>query len=222
MINPSNFFDLDEELVDSYILKLQEILNASDNWDDDVYWSLPLIIENLWDGHFDIDLYEKDNSLIIFGVYIDDVNEEIKNILTKEGEMNSSNNNKYSLDSEVEILLSIGRSDFEFWKESIHKDFTWYHVGIEGYIGLQTLEDFISLYTTYTEKLYEYLIDNGFEYKEKNEGWNPIYQKRAMEICYENDCYWIFLDGFKDTQPWECYHYLKDVIKEIEEFINKK
>lgn len=84
MINPSNFFDLDEELVDNYILKLQEILNASDNWDDDVYWSLPLIIENLWDGHFDIDLCEKDNSLTIFGVYIDDIDEKIKNVLTKE------------------------------------------------------------------------------------------------------------------------------------------
>ena len=92
----------------------------------------------------------------------------------------------------------------------------YYHLSIEGYIGFEKLHDFIGLYKFFLNELHDYLLKNNHP-KTERDGWKRIYRKRAIEICYENNCYWIFLDGYESTKIWDTYYYLEDVIDQLKE-----
>ncbi|PAV30367.1 hypothetical protein CIL05_07805 [Virgibacillus profundi] len=115
----------------------------------------------------------------------------------------------------IDTLLEIHNDDFELWKEEKY-GVKFYHVSIEGYIGFEKLEDFIELYEHFLGELQQYLIENNYPKTEKS-GWKRIYSKRAMDICYGNDCYWIFLDGYESAEIWDAYYYLEDVINQLRE-----
>ena len=120
----------------------------------------------------------------------------------------------------VEILLELDRGDFVFWKDNRY-DFAYYRIDIEGYIGLKTLQSFVDMYSGYLEELHDYLTKNNYAEIEVAD-WNTVYKSRAIDICHTNDCYWIFLDGYKSTEAWDVYYYLKDVIEQIKNLINKR
>ncbi|GIN22527.1 hypothetical protein [Siminovitchia fordii] len=117
--------------------------------------------------------------------------------------------------NDIQILLEVHGGNFELWTEEKYGA-TYYHVGIEGYIGFERIEDFIGLYEFFLEKLHEYLTENNYAKREVS-GWKRIYKKRAIEICYESGCYWVFLDGYESTDIWDTYYYLKDVIDQLKE-----
>lgn len=93
---------------------------------------------------------------------------------------------------------------------------TYYHVSIEGYIGFKRIKDIVNLYKLFLGELFKYLTENNYEKKEIN-GWRTVYKKRAIEVCYESECYWVFLDGYESTEIWDTYYYLKDVITQLKE-----
>lgn len=64
---------LGRERLDYIILETREILNSSDNFD--FQWSIVEIVENLYDGHFDIVL-SSENELMIFGALITELDEK--------------------------------------------------------------------------------------------------------------------------------------------------
>ena len=62
-----------------------------------------------------------------------------------------------------------------------------------------------------------YLLENNYVKPEKYD-WNTVYKKRGMKVCYEHDCYWIFLEPYKTTEIWDTYNYLKDIIEQLKYF----
>lgn len=121
----------------------------------------------------------------------------------------------------LKILLELDNGDFVFWRD-LRRDFDYYGISIEGYMGFQTLQELVDLYKYYLDELYKYLTKNNYK-KAEVADWNTIYQTRGVEICYtNNNHYWVFLDDCLLTDPWEAYDYLKDVINQIEEFKKEK
>ncbi|MNH66505.1 hypothetical protein D3C73_185360 [compost metagenome] len=115
----------------------------------------------------------------------------------------------------IEELISYHHEDFNVWISERPNDVKYYNLSIEGYIGYEKLEDCIELYNEFKDHLHEYLITNDIE-RPENDAWQCIYQSRAIEICYEHDCYWVFLDAYKSVEIWDLYYYLDDVIKQIQ------
>lgn len=115
----------------------------------------------------------------------------------------------------AEELLNIHDDDFSLWKDHSY-GFDWYHIGIEGYIGFESVQSFIDLYELFLNELHEYLIKNKYP-KTERERWRIVYSKRAIDICYENEFYWVFLEEYKSTEIWDTYYYLEDVIKQLKE-----
>jgi hypothetical protein len=114
----------------------------------------------------------------------------------------------------IKELLNLHNDDFILWKEKKY-DLTWYHLSIEGYIGFETLDDAIGLYNLFLKELEEYLTENNHPKPNKNRGRRIVYKVRGMEVCYEHEYYWVFLDGYKSTDIWDIYYYLKDVIEQL-------
>lgn len=114
----------------------------------------------------------------------------------------------------IKELLNLHNDDFILWKEKKY-DLTWYHLSIEGHIGFATLSNVIDLYSLFLEELESYLIKNEYPKPKEIHGWKTIYKTRGMEVCYEHDCYWVFLDDFNSIEIWDTYYYLKDVIEQL-------
>lgn len=110
-------------------------------------------------------------------------------------------------------LLQYSGEDYEIWKSQEH-GITFYHIGIEGYVGFENFEDAISEYEEFLNQLHNYLKSEGYP-KAEMHGWKRLYKTRAVEVCYEFDCYWIFLEQYKSTEIWFLYYYLEDVINQL-------
>jgi hypothetical protein len=119
----------------------------------------------------------------------------------------------------IKSLLQFHGDDFEVWQSEkqlrTNNYWTYYNIGIEGYLGFTRLQSGIDLYKEFQQILYNFLIVNNYAKTEKHM-WDCIYQTREISVCYENECYWIFLDGHESTQIWDLYYYLDDVIKQLE------
>ncbi len=115
---------------------------------------------------------------------------------------------------DIEFLLDIDGGDFSLW-QSKKDGRRYYHISIEGYIGLDYIKDFIPLYEKYLRELHTYLTKAN-QPKREHVGWYRLFRSRAFEICYEADSYWIFLEEYKSEDIWETYYYLEDVIEQLE------
>lgn len=113
-------------------------------------------------------------------------------------------------------LLNIHNDDFILWKEEKYGE-TFYHISIEGYLGFDKIEDCIDLYSMFLKKLKKYLVENKYPIPNRSYKWKTIYLTRSIEVCYEYDCYWVFLDGYESTEIWDTYYYLEDVINQLKE-----
>ena len=109
--------------------------------------------------------------------------------------------------------MSIHDGDFELWEEEKY-GIKFYNLSIEGYIGLETIGDFIDLYNFFLEELYYYLLQNNYPKTERG-NWNTIYKTRAIEVDFVNDCYWVFLDKYESNGIWDIYYYLEGVIEQL-------
>lgn len=118
----------------------------------------------------------------------------------------------------IKSLLQFSGDNFEVW-ESYEGGLTYYNISIEGNIGYENFESSIELYESFLKQLEEYLKNN-YPKSERNT-WKCLYRTRAIEVCYESDCFWIFLEPFKSTEIWDLYYYIQDVIKQLEEIKNK-
>jgi hypothetical protein len=110
--------------------------------------------------------------------------------------------------------LEFSGGDFELWESQEHET-KHYNISIEGYMGFEKISDIVDLYKKFIVKLEEYLMKH--HEKTKKERWRIVYQTRDIKICYEGDCYWVFLDTFKSSIAWDTYYYMEDVIKQISE-----
>lgn len=72
-----NLIKIDQRTLDRWIVDLHDTINSSQNYD----WTISYIelVNNLENGHFDVQL--DGNELNIFGIYIEDVDDETKSIL---------------------------------------------------------------------------------------------------------------------------------------------
>jgi len=105
--------------------------------------------------------------------------------------------------------------DFSVWKDKVwYSDKDQYHIGIEGYMGFKNMNQAIECYEQFNEAFKEYIERNG-GLKEKHLGWHKIYSTRAVNVSYENECYWIFLDGYKSEEISELHWYMCDVIEQL-------
>ena len=86
-------------------------------------------------------------------------------------------------------------------------------------MGFETIKQVVELYKDFLVELEKYLIEN--HEKTDKDIWECVYQTRAIDICYNAECYWVFLDTFKTTMIWDTYYYMEDVIKQIIEFESK-
>jgi hypothetical protein len=87
-------------------------------------------------------------------------------------------------------------------------------------MGCEELGDFVNLYQEFLNKIHTYLIEHDIPKTEKHV-WKCIYQTRAMDICHDHGCYWIFLDTYKSSQIWDIYYYMEDVIAQLKEAIKQ-
>ena len=112
-------------------------------------------------------------------------------------------------------LFQMHGEDFKVWKLD-----EYYYISVEGYIGFKKLEDFIWLYNEFLSEFKKFLNEN---YKQPKETikWKTIYRTRGMEICYESNNYWIFLEPYKSHEIWDLYDYMQDVINQIKEVAEK-
>lgn len=115
-----------------------------------------------------------------------------------------------------ETLLELDDGDFSFWKEKEY-DMTFYKLAIEGYIGFEDPYTFVEVYTTWLNKLHEYLVQNDYT-EPAPSSWKTVYRSRAIDIRNTGGCYWIFLDTYESTEAWRVYDYLKDVIRHLKEW----
>ncbi|WP_336763473.1 hypothetical protein [Paenibacillus sp. USHLN196] len=105
--------------------------------------------------------------------------------------------------------------DFSVWKDRIwHSNKDQYHIGVEGYMGFEDVAQAIECYQLFNESFKAYIEQNG-GLKEKHIGWHKIYSTRAVNVSYENECYWIFLDEYKSEEISELYWYMCDVIDQL-------
>jgi len=115
-------------------------------------------------------------------------------------------------------LFNFEGDDFEVYESELYGS-TYFKVSIEGYMGFENFESFIGLYEKFKIKLEKYLIDNHEKtYRDIGE---CVYKTRAIDVSYESNCYWIFLDTFKTTQIWDIYYYMEDVIEQLKEVKDK-
>lgn len=121
---------------------------------------------------------------------------------------------------DIEYLLNIYDDDFSLWKSSEY-GVSYYHVSTEGYVGHDSMEEAVEWFKHFLGGLENYLITEHHEKTPKHR-WRLIYSTRAVDVCYEHECYWVFLDGYKSTEIWDTYYYLEDVIKQLEELSEKQ
>ncbi|MGZ7444935.1 hypothetical protein [Paenibacillus sp. TH7-28] len=119
-----------------------------------------------------------------------------------------------------ETLLNFQGDDFEVYESSDMINGRQYHLSIEGYIGVKKLSDLIDLYKDFSNLFYKFLRDKNYP-EEEIKQWNTIYSSREIQICYEGNCYWVFLKEYKSSYIWNLYLYLQDIIVQLED-VNKK
>ncbi|WP_411735066.1 hypothetical protein [Paenibacillus sp. M2] len=114
-------------------------------------------------------------------------------------------------------VFNYQNDDFSVWKDRVwYSDKDQYHIGVEGYMGFETIDDVISCYEQFNKAFKQYIEQTG-DLKEKHLGWHKIYSVRAVNVSYENECYWIFLDGYKSEEISDLYWYMCDVIDQLKE-----
>jgi hypothetical protein len=114
----------------------------------------------------------------------------------------------------TKTLLQFNGEDFELYESQEHT-LTYFNISIEGYMGFYTIKSVIESYTMFLDKLKKYLEEN--HEKTEKHGWKCVYQTRAIDVCYEGDCYWVFLDTFKSSEAWDTYYYMEGVIRQLSE-----
>ncbi|WP_220687718.1 hypothetical protein [Paenibacillus lautus] len=105
--------------------------------------------------------------------------------------------------------------DFELYETEMYGS-TYYNLSIEGYLGFDTIDECINLYKAFYEKLNTYI--NEVRKEEVFHGWTKLYRTRAIEVCFNADCYWVFLDPYKSTELRDMSFYMDDVIRQLMEF----
>lgn len=122
-------------------------------------------------------------------------------------------------EQEIKSLFKFSGDDFDVW-ETERYDSPYYHIAVEGYIGFENLNDLISLYTEFLQEFKKYLLKNHEEpeWRRKTHGWKSIYKTRAIDVCLDHGCYWVFLDGYESNEVWDLYDYMTDVINQLKEF----
>ncbi|MFE6075579.1 hypothetical protein ACFVQB_14000 [Paenibacillus sp. NPDC057886] len=117
----------------------------------------------------------------------------------------------------VEEVFDWQGDDFSVWKDKVwYSDKDQYHVGVEGYMGFEDMTQAIDCYEQFNEAFKQY-IEQNCGLKEKHLGWHKIYSVRAVNVAYENECYWIFLDGHKSEEISDLYWYMFDVIEQLKQ-----
>ena len=127
---------------------------------------------------------------------------------------------KNQMENNVELLLELNNGDFSVWRTVDQNNNKFYNIEIEGYIGYKDVNSFIILYENFKRSFYNYLDNNNYRKPVRNI-WKKVYQTRSIEICYEANCYWIFLEPYSSPQIWDLYYYLEDVINQIRQYINQ-
>lgn len=118
----------------------------------------------------------------------------------------------------LELLLDFHNGDIQVYKVQ-QEDADFYHIFIEGYIGFEKLEDFISFYKGFLEELKSYLQKNNLDaLSEKAQKWRVVYRTRDVEICRHHNLYWVFLEPYKSDSILGIYRYLEDVINQLINF----
>lgn len=120
--------------------------------------------------------------------------------------------------SYVKSLFTYSGDDFEVWESKEH-EMIYYNIGVEGYMGFDSLNSLIGEYESFLAAFEKFLTENNFV-KKDFEGWKKIYSTRAIEVCCDHDCYWSFLDGYKSHDIWELHTYMKDVIGQLKTLEN--
>lgn len=108
--------------------------------------------------------------------------------------------------------------DVDGWKSDdfeLYKDDEKYYLSIEGYMGFKSLDRTIEVYETFLDKMLDYLTENNFQEPDYNNSWKTVHQSRSIHVCYEHDSYFVFLDRYENSQIWECYYYLEDIISQL-------
>lgn len=116
-------------------------------------------------------------------------------------------------------LFKFSGEDFLVW-QSEENGIKYYNIGIEGYIGFKEIESFVSLYEDILTHFEEYLVAN-HDRPNINKDKESVYKTRAVDVRYWHENYWIFLDGYKSTEIWDLYYYVKDVIEQLREAVLK-
>lgn len=107
---------------------------------------------------------------------------------------------------------------FDFHEENflVWKDEKYYYISVEGYLGYENLEEVIQLYEEFIDKFNLFLIENNYEEPSRlNPYWKRIYQTRAIDIAFNANCYWIFLEGYKSKNIYELLWYMEDIVNQL-------
>ncbi|WP_339304234.1 hypothetical protein NST33_17640 [Paenibacillus sp. FSL L8-0435] len=116
---------------------------------------------------------------------------------------------------QAEEVFSWQDEDFSVWKDKVwYSEKDQFHIGVEGYMGFENMSQAIECYEQFNEAFKEY-IEQNVGLKGKHLGWNKIYSTRAINVSYENEYFWIFLDGYKSEEISELYWYMCDVIEQL-------
>ena len=116
------------------------------------------------------------------------------------------------------IVLDVNLGDFVVAKhDDTLKNNSFFTLGIEGYIGLKSIEGFIDLYKHFREELLKWLESNyPKEPEDEKTNWKTLLKVEEMEVAYSsNHYYWIFTEGKKTESPWELLAYMDSLIRQL-------
>lgn len=115
-------------------------------------------------------------------------------------------------------VFSWDGDDYSVWKDRVwYSDKDQFHIEVEGYMGFAKLSHAIHSYEKFNAEFKKYIEQHG-ELKERNDsGWKQVYKTNAIDISFEGDSYWIFLDGHKSEEISDLYWYMHDVINQLKE-----
>lgn len=121
--------------------------------------------------------------------------------------------------NKYETLLTYGEfEDFELDTYLIgNTDVRQYRLSIEGLIGYESIQDAIDYYGQFLNILKDYIDKNFGALNESDyeDSLTPLYKTRAIEVVFEHNYYWMYLDTYTGFSLGDTYDYLSDVIEQL-------